>query len=90
LLGFVGVRYGEGGRKGGLTAPCAAGYSDPYCVLQAGQQKHVTKIKKKTLNPLWNESFLLCVLSLPLSFCCWAVGSFFYNRPAEGPPLATT
>jgi len=33
------------------------GFSDPYCTLQVGKQRHKTKTKNKTLNPEWRESF---------------------------------
>eukprot|EP00013_Stygamoeba_regulata_P030033 CAMPEP_0177665350 /NCGR_PEP_ID=MMETSP0447-20121125/21004_1 /TAXON_ID=0 /ORGANISM="Stygamoeba regulata, Strain BSH-02190019" /LENGTH=107 /DNA_ID=CAMNT_0019171431 /DNA_START=392 /DNA_END=715 /DNA_ORIENTATION=- len=34
------------------------GTSDPYCILSVGPQKVKTKVKKKTLNPVWNEQFM--------------------------------
>jgi hypothetical protein len=33
------------------------GKSDPYCVIEADGQKRKTKILKKTLDPVWKESF---------------------------------
>jgi Ca2+-dependent lipid-binding protein len=35
------------------------GFSDPYCVLSCGKMKRSTEIKKKTLNPVWNEVLAL-------------------------------
>ena len=33
-----------------------AGFSDPYCEVKVGgERKFTTKVKKKTLNPTWNE-----------------------------------
>ena len=33
------------------------GKSDPYCVVEVEGHKHKTKILKKTLNPVWKETF---------------------------------
>ena len=33
------------------------GKSDPYCVIEADGQKKKTKIRKKTLDPVWKECF---------------------------------
>ncbi|XP_055355998.1 synaptotagmin-7-like isoform X2 [Paramacrobiotus metropolitanus] len=44
-----------------LPAKDFSGFSDPYCVvslLPKDKYKLQTKIKKRTLNPRWNESFL--------------------------------
>jgi Ca2+-dependent lipid-binding protein len=35
------------------------GYSDPFCILKISEQKFKTKVKKRTLNPVWNEKFEL-------------------------------
>jgi len=37
------------------------GFSDPYVVVTFGNQKFKTKFIRKTLNPRWNERFVLCV-----------------------------
>ena len=35
---------------------CVAGFSDPYCEVKIdGERKFTTSVKKKTLNPVWNE-----------------------------------
>jgi Ca2+-dependent lipid-binding protein len=34
-----------------------AGKSDPYCKLRVGRKKKLSKVKSKTLNPRWNETF---------------------------------
>lgn len=34
------------------------GSSDPYCILYYGDKKEKTKPVLKTLNPIWNESFV--------------------------------
>ncbi|XAR59361.1 hypothetical protein NMG60_11015177 [Bertholletia excelsa] len=39
--------------------------SDPYVMLTLGEQKVQTKVKKSTLNPVWNEELML---SVPLAF----------------------
>eukprot|EP00961_Rhodomonas_salina_P046581 625113-Rhodomonas_salina.1 len=38
------------------------GMSDPYLVLKYGGKEAKTSVKKKTLNPVWKESFLLNVV----------------------------
>ncbi len=43
----------------GLLAMDRGGTSDPFCELQLGKQKKKTKVKPKTLNPQWDETFLL-------------------------------
>ena len=35
------------------------GLSDPYVIVRVGKREHVTKIKYRTLNPVWNETFEL-------------------------------
>eukprot|EP00164_Ancoracysta_twista_P009209 GFYU01013555.1.p1 GENE.GFYU01013555.1~~GFYU01013555.1.p1 ORF type:complete len:530 (+),score=138.25 GFYU01013555.1:166-1755(+) len=42
----------------GLPAADANGKSDPYCVLELGEETQKTKIIFKNLNPVWDESFL--------------------------------
>ena len=37
------------------------GKSDPYVVLQLGEQKYKTTIVKKNLSPIWNEDFIIDV-----------------------------
>ncbi|XP_076042292.1 uncharacterized protein LOC143026116 isoform X6 [Oratosquilla oratoria] len=42
-----------------LEAKDLNGYSDPYCVVKAsGEVKYRTRVKKKTLNPQWDESLM--------------------------------
>ena len=41
----------------GIRALDKGKYSDPFCVLKHGQKKVKTTVKKKTLIPVWNESF---------------------------------
>ena len=33
------------------------GYSDPYCVLTLGQQKHKSRTEVHNLKPVWNQTF---------------------------------
>jgi Ca2+-dependent lipid-binding protein len=33
------------------------GTSDPYCILEVGDEIIETTVKQKTLNPRWDESF---------------------------------
>lgn len=37
------------------------GYSDPYCVFSVGEEKVTSSIKKKNLNPIYNEELKLYV-----------------------------
>mmetsp|Transcript_2924 Transcript_2924/g.10254 ORF Transcript_2924/g.10254 Transcript_2924/m.10254 type:complete len:458 (+) Transcript_2924:40-1413(+) len=46
-------------RAENLAACDANGLSDPFVVLKYGSVKAKTVIKKKTLNPVWHETFLL-------------------------------
>lgn len=43
----------------GLRAADWNGKSDPFCLVTLGKQKKKTKIMKKTLDPEWNEEFIL-------------------------------
>lgn len=38
------------------------GSSDPYVVLKIGKTKFKTQVKKKNLNPVWNEEFTFNVI----------------------------
>ncbi len=40
--------------------------SDPYVKLRCGAQKFTSKVKRKTLNPVWEESFMF-IISHPLT-----------------------
>lgn len=42
-----------------LKAMDADGYSDPYCKISLGKQRYKTKVKTKTLNPIFKENFSL-------------------------------
>ena len=61
-------------RATGLLAGDKNGSSDPYVVVQsAGGKKAKTSVKKKTLDPEWDETLELSVLdaAAPLSFTVW-------------------
>ena len=61
-------------RATGLLAGDKNGYSDPFVVVQsAGDKKSKTSVKKKTLDPEWEETLELSVLdaAAPLSFVVW-------------------
>jgi len=51
-----------------LHAMDSNGKADPYCVVTLGNQKHTTEIKKKDLNPEWNETFEFLVGSEDKTF----------------------
>ena len=71
LAGTVTVRVV---RATGLLAADKGGTSDPYVVVQtAGGKKTKTSVKKKTLDPEWDETLELSVLdaAAPLSFTVW-------------------
>ena len=40
------------------------GKSDPYCLVQMGQQCYRTKTITKTLDPVWNEECKMWVMGL--------------------------
>ncbi len=41
------------------------GFPDPFAVATLnGEQTNTTSVIKRTLNPYWNETFEMCVLSL--------------------------
>ena len=61
-------------RATGLLAADRGGTSDPYVVVQsAGGKKAKTSVKKRTLDPEWDETLELSVydVSAPLSFAVW-------------------
>ena len=61
-------------RATGLLAADKGGTSDPFVtVLSKGSKKAKTSVKKKTLEPEWDETLELSVLdaAAPLSFAVW-------------------
>jgi hypothetical protein len=46
-----------------LKAMDSNGMSDPYVIARVGKTEFVTKIKFRTLNPVWNETFQLELLA---------------------------
>lgn len=44
-----------------LLAMDAGGTSDPYCKIAFGDEEVRTQTIMKTVNPAWNEDFVLCV-----------------------------
>jgi hypothetical protein len=51
-------------RGAGLPAGDRSGFSDPYCKFKLNDKDvHKTEIKKKTLDPVWNETFEVQVRS---------------------------
>lgn len=47
-----------------LAARDLSGRSDPYVIFTVGDQQVQSKVKFQTLQPVWNESFQVCVASL--------------------------
>jgi Ca2+-dependent lipid-binding protein len=64
------------------------GLSDPYVKIEVRDVdngvllKKETKVQKKTLNPAWNERFVVKVISL--SACLWFVLSLRCSKGASG------
>lgn len=57
-----------------LAAKDKSGTSDPFLVLTLGDAKEATSVISKTLNPEWNQTFELPVLtadSALLEAVCW-------------------
>jgi len=54
-----------------LASKDANGKSDPYCNIWCGAQKFKTKVKPKTLAPVWDETF-----TIPFPKTCQAKVSF--------------
>jgi len=57
-----------------LAAKDKSGYSDPFLVLTLGDAKEATSVVSKTLNPEWNQTFELPVMSPDaaiLEAVCW-------------------
>ena len=48
-----------------LPALDPIGTSDPYCILKIGKEERQTTIKYRTLNPLWNETYVFEIDRLP-------------------------
>lgn len=51
-------------------------FADPWCEISIKEQKFKTKIKKKTLNPVWDEEFTFSLIGLDLNYVdlevvCW-------------------
>ncbi|KNC51806.1 ADP-ribosylation factor GTPase-activating protein [Thecamonas trahens ATCC 50062] len=57
-IGTVAVELLEGKD---LVACDVSGKSDPYVKFSLGAQQLKSKIKKKSLNPVWGETFMFCV-----------------------------
>ena len=57
-------------RAKGLRAADKGGASDCYAVLKVGKEKHKTKVKKKTVERVWEEELVFWggpALTLPLT-----------------------
>ncbi|XP_050719248.1 uncharacterized protein LOC126999964 isoform X5 [Eriocheir sinensis] len=62
-----------------LVAKDLNGYSDPYCVVKVnGEVKYRTRVKKKTLNPEWEETLMTHLPKHPdhLSITLWDHDAF--------------
>lgn len=66
-----------------LPAADSNGKSDPYCKFELnGHEVFKTKTQKKTLNPAWNETFEVPVLSrTAANFCCKVYDYDFADKP---------
>ena len=53
--------------------------SDPYCIIKSGRQERKTKIIPKTLNPKWNQTFILFYFFIFSSFFFF-FSLFFLNN----------
>jgi hypothetical protein len=51
------------------------GFSDPYCVINISGEEFRTKVKKKTLNPNWEETFTIDIRESGYSSPSLSVGS---------------
>eukprot|EP01130_Rhizamoeba_saxonica_P008423 TRINITY_DN3409_c0_g1_i1.p1 TRINITY_DN3409_c0_g1~~TRINITY_DN3409_c0_g1_i1.p1 ORF type:complete len:500 (-),score=121.85 TRINITY_DN3409_c0_g1_i1:40-1539(-) len=59
-----------------LRAMDPNGKSDPYCIVKLGEQSKKTRVKKKTLNPVWNSELSIVVPneipeSTTIDFVCY-------------------
>lgn len=58
------------------------GFSDPYVILKVGSESFTTQIIYKTLNPEFNETFVLFAFFL---HCIWSVALFFFTSITPPP-----
>lgn len=69
------VFFNTNGRLGSLfKALCSAGKSDPFCVVELGNDRLHTHTIYKSLNPEWDQVFTLLV-----SLSCYAMPSILSN-----------
>eukprot|EP00961_Rhodomonas_salina_P198990 2684117-Rhodomonas_salina.1 len=73
----------------GLVAKDRGGTSDPFCEVKLGKQRQKTKVKPKTLNPNWDETFLLDYGSniTNLSVPALTLSDNLWSRPYPGHGL---
>ncbi|KAL6069579.1 Tricalbin-2 [Balamuthia mandrillaris] len=64
-----------------LIAADRNGYSDPYCKIIGGRRTHKTRIIKKTLDPVWEEEFTVCIKDNTFKIEAWDWDLFTKDDP---------